>query len=310
MKKTFTLKQRKAYGPIRYILTVISLVTSFLLTACATSSDIDMLKYDISRLQRDSQATREEINTLKENTAGVAKEESFHVLRQSLAEQQSLVANLLSDIQILKGRFDENKYFIEKTFNQWTGETDLLKTQIVSLEGRIQEMKKRLDGLEEHYREGSAEQTGVSGELESADGKPSRNSIPTDKKSRYEDAYSAFIQKRYKDARDKFEAFVRDYPKDELTDNAYFWIGETYFGEKDYEGAILAYETFLKKYLNSPKAPSAMYKQGICFLEIKDNKTGKVILEQVLERYPKSKEAEYAKNKLNELNEKPTKKKQ
>jgi tol-pal system protein YbgF len=173
----------------------------------------------------------------------------------------------------------------------------------------MQEMKKRLAILEEQVRQGREGTGEQAGELQSADGKSPASSMPPDKKSRYEDAYSAFIQKRYKEARDKFEAFAKDFPKDELTDNAYFWIGETYFGEKDYEGAILAYETFLKKYLNSPKAPSAMYKQGICFLEIRDKKTGKVILEQVLERYPKSKEAELAKKKLNELNQKPAQKK-
>jgi tetratricopeptide (TPR) repeat protein len=43
-------------------------------------------------------------------------------------------------------------------------------------------------------------------------------------------------------ARRKFEAFLKQYPNTELSDNAQFWIGETYYGKKDYEKAILEYE--------------------------------------------------------------------
>ena len=131
----------------------------------------------------------------------------------------------------------------------------------------------------------------------------------SDKLAKYETAYSAFKNKRYKESREKFEAFIKEFPKDELADNAHFWIAETYYNEKDFEGAILAYETFLKKYPNSKKAPAGLLKQGLSFIEIGDKKTGKVILEQLIERYPKSKEAELAKKSIEDLNKKTVKKK-
>jgi TolA-binding protein len=83
------------------------------------------------------------------------------------------------------------------------------------------------------------------------EGQSAKSAAPADKAAGYEAAYNAFKNKRYREAREKFEAFVKQSPKDELADNAHFWIGETYYGEKDFEGAILAYETFLKKYPNS-----------------------------------------------------------
>jgi tol-pal system protein YbgF len=291
---------------------------SCLLSACATNSDIEMLRMDMNKIQRDSNAMSTEINKLKEQTAASAKEESFHALRQSQAEMQNTISNMSKDIQVLSGKFDENKYFVEKTLKDSTSEVDLMKSQITGMENRIKELKERLNILEGQRSQGTGKDQMT--ENEEKDEEPQKNlppanvqseksSAPADKVSKYEAAYSSFKNKKYKDAREKFEAFIKEFPKDELTDNAYFWIGETYYNEKDFEGAILAHETFLKKYPNSEKAPSALLKQGLSFIEIGDKKTGKVILEQLIERYPKSKEAETAKKDLENLDKKPVKKK-
>ena len=98
-----------------------------------------------------------------------------------------------------------------------------------------------------------------------------------------------------------FARFAKDYPKEGLTPNSYFWIGETYYSEKKYEDAILAYEDYLKKYPKHEKVKGAMLKQGYSFLELGDKKTGKVILETLIEKYPKSNEAELARKRLKEL---------
>lgn len=290
-----------------------------LLSACATSSDIDLLRQDVSRMQRDSLSVKNDVNSLKEKTTGVAKEESFNVMRQSQAELQSTVANLSRDTQVLSGRFDEHKYFVEKTLKDRSTEMDILRSQMTAIEKQMKTVQDRLIALEmqtRQQREIAAEQPG---EAEAKKEEPQQRTpvredqpvkaAPSDKIAKYDAAYNAFKSKKYKESREKFEQFIKDFPGDKLCENAHFWIGETYNSEKDYEGAILAYETFLKKYPKSDKAPSGLLKQGLAFIGIGDKKTGKVILEQLLERYPKSKEAELAKKQINDLNKKPVKKK-
>jgi tol-pal system protein YbgF len=284
--------------------------------ACASTTDFELLKQDVNRLQQDSQSTKADLDGLKEKTTGVAKEESFNVIRMNQAEIQSQLSNTAKDIQVLSGRFDENKYFLEKTVKDWTSEIDLMKTQIAALERQTREMKDRLTALE-----GQSKLPGESSREQDSGKKPEelQKEIPLkeaqtvkpspDKLAKYETAYKAFKDKRYKESREKFEAFIKEFPKDELVDNSYFWIAETLYNEKDYEGAILAYESFLKKYPNSKKAPSGLLKQGLSFISIGDKKTGQVILEQLVERYPKSKEAESAAKSLEALNKKTVKKK-
>ena len=124
----------------------------------------------------------------------------------------------------------------------------------------------------------------------------------------YESAYNAFKAKKYREAREKFSAFVKKFPKDALAGNAHFWTGESYYAEKDFENAILAYETVIKSYPQNVKIPGALYKQGLSFMELGDKKTAKVIFEKLIEKYPDSPEAAQAKKKKAEIDKKPPKK--
>jgi len=289
-----------------------------LLSACATSSDLDMMRYDLNKVQKDSVSLRNDVNTLKEKTTGVAKEESFDVMRQNQAEMQSSLSAVSRDIQVLSGRFDENKYSMEKSLKDSSLEMDLLRTQINGIESRIKELKDRLNNMEKQInlqKEPLTEQSKEPEKKEEAakETKRSENQSvkpakPSDK-TKYETANAAYKNKKYKEARENYEAFLKESPKHERAEDAYFQIAESYYNEKDFEGSILAYETLLKKYPNSKKAPAALFKQGLSFIEIGDKKTGKVILEQLIERYPKSKEAELARKNLENLDKKPAKKK-
>lgn len=289
------------------------------LSACATTVDLDLLRDDVNKLQKDSFLIKNELNNVKEKTSGVATEESFNVVRQSQAEMQSLLSNVSRDIQVLSGRFDENKYFTEKTLKNSVVETDLIKAQITSMEGQIKDIKDRLTALEnqiQQQKELIKEKTKEAEKKVEEPGKklPQQEVFPSqkpglkNKKAIYDAAYNAFEKGQYKEAREQFEVFIKEFPQDELTDNAKFWIAETYYREEDFENAILAYEEVLKKYPKSKKVPGALLKQGFAFIELGDNKTGKVILEKLVENYPGSKQAELAKKQIEEIEKKTGKK--
>ena len=293
----------------------------YVLSGCATVQDVDVLRADVNRLLKESYAAKGDIEILKEKTAGVAKEESFQVVRMSQAEIQSQLSTLAGDLQKLNGKFDENKFFLDKTLKDSASEIDVLKTQITALEKQFKDVSNRLDVLEgkvgQHASTSRQEQAR---ETERRTEEPGKNT-PTggvktaepvalpDNAKQYDEAYTAFKNKKYKEAREKFEAFLQAFPEDELSDNAYFWVAETYFQEKNFEEAILSYETLLKKYPKSQKAPGALYKQGLSFIELGDKKTGGVILEQLIERYPKTAEADFARKQLEKIRKTGTKKK-
>jgi tol-pal system protein YbgF len=123
----------------------------------------------------------------------------------------------------------------------------------------------------------------------------------------YDAAYQLFREKKYKESRERFEVFIKEYPKTDLADNAQFWIAESYYNEKDFS-AILSYETLLRNILTATR-PAAVCSSRDAFAEIGDAKTGKIILNKLVEKYPNTKEAEAAKKKIAELDKKPQKKK-
>ena len=287
------------------------LLTSYcLLFGCASITDFEALRSEMNQLRRDTFDIRKDVNDMKGKTEDVIKGEDFQAFRESQAELHSRVLEISKDLQLLTGRFDENKYSIEKFLRDSSSETNLFKAELTNIEGQIKDIKEKLNALEIRSKEAGKQAEEPKKEpLQPRSPSSPEPSVLKDKGAMYEAAYDAFKSKRYKEAREKFEAFIKEYPQDELTDNAQFWIAETYYGEKDYEGAILAYEVILKKYPKSDKASGALLKQALSFIEIGDRKTAKTILEKLLESYPESKEVELAKKKIEEIDKRTGKKK-
>ena len=278
-----------------------------IVSGCVSTSEFDAMKADINQLRRDSNELKKNVTALKEQTSGTVKEDSFLAIRESQASLYSQVAEQSKEVQVLRGRFDENKFFVEKALKESSIERELLRSQISSLEKRVNELNERLGKLSEPGTS-VAQRPSAEGEDSSPDrGRVPQKSLDDEPAKAYEAAYTLLKEKQFKEAREKFTAFIKRFPKDGLAGNAQFWIGESYYAEKDFESAILAYETLIKDYSHNEKIPGALLKQGLSFAEIGDKKTAKVILDKLIEKYPDSREAALAKKKKAELDKKPVK---
>lgn len=274
-------------------------VTALIFSGCVSTTDYDAMKADINQLKKETADMQNDFSSVKKLLAGAAKEESFIAIRESQLSMYSQLSELSKELQVMKGRFEENKFSADKALREASIEKELLRSQINSIELRIKEINEKITKSGEPKaappeQKASAETAGA----ETAEQKPVENEDP---KKVYEAAYALFKNKQYKSARESFSAFLKQFPKDALAGNAQFWIGEAYYAEKDFEGAILAYEICIKNYPKNDKTPAALLKQGLGFIEIGDKKTAKVIFEKLTEKYPASKEAETAKKELAEL---------
>jgi len=130
-----------------------------------------------------------------------------------------------------------------------------------------------------------------------------KNSVKgkTDKESAYALAYETFKEGKYEKAREEFQNFLKQYPGSEYSDNAQFWIGESYYFENKYEKAILEYEKVVKNYPKGSKVPYAMLKQGLSFLNLGDKTSARLILQQIMKQYPDTNQARIARAKLIEI---------
>lgn len=110
----------------------------------------------------------------------------------------------------------------------------------------------------------------------------------------YNAAFKKLNSKDYSGAAAGFDSFVKAYPKDPLTSNAYYWLGESYYARGDYTRAA---EGFRKGFESNPqgqKAPDNLLKLAMSLDNIKRSKEACIVLGQVVSKYgdsaPRTKE--------------------
>jgi tol-pal system protein YbgF len=300
-----------------------------LLFGCATSEDVRILDDDIRRfqsqlnlMQREEEALKKDLSTFQKDQKGIERDVS--TLRTDINnEMKKLQADLLlrieslqSEMRILSTGVEEYKEFIKRP----SKEIDRMKGDI---EGRLRILEERGRGIEEKNKvleeklEEKLKETGdrlkglegkmteLASKLMEVEKPPPTKETPAEVKGTstsvgdlYKDAYETFQKGNLEGARRKFEAFLKQYPNTELSDNAQFWIGETYYLKKDFEKAILEYEKAIAKYPEGDKIPAALFKQALAFLELGDKTNARNLLKRVIERYPHSEQAEMAKKRL------------
>jgi len=272
-----------------------------LMYGCATTQDIQGTQNDVSSLRIELSSQRREIAQLKERVAELTKDlNALTAIRESQSNLLTQSFDFSKELQTLKGRFEENKYGTDKMLRDMQAERELLQARIARLESDTKDLRNRVGPAPEKKPDGDSPQQKQEGPGP-VDKKPPEDAAKTDPQRLYDEAHAAFKEKKYVDARQKFDRFTKEFPKHSLLPNAYFWLGESFAGEKKHEDAILAYEVVIKRYPDHDKARAAMLKQAYAFLEIGDKKTAKVILERLIEKYPQSTEAELAEKKIAEL---------
>ena len=106
-----------------------------------------------------------------------------------------------------------------------------------------------------------------------------------DSNAHYNYAFKLLNEKKYPEAAASFDQFVKKYPSDPLTANAYFWLGESQYARNDYTRAA---ESFRKGFEVNPdgqKAPDNLYKLAMSLAQIKRKTEACVVLNQVVTKY-------------------------
>ncbi len=90
----------------------------------------------------------------------------------------------------------------------------------------------------------------------------------------------------YAKAGTAFRAFIDTHPKHQLTGNAYFWLGRTYFVRKDYENASFAFADGYKKFPRGSKAPDSLYNLGVSLRQLGKKREACTALARLLDKFP------------------------
>jgi tol-pal system protein YbgF len=102
-------------------------------------------------------------------------------------------------------------------------------------------------------------------------------------------------------AREILQKLAESYPESALADNALYWLGESYYKEKDWEEAREYFTRVIEKYPEGNKSPDAFLKKAFTYWNQHRWKEARKELKEVMNRYPNTSLSRIAEGKLREL---------
>ncbi len=123
-------------------------------------------------------------------------------------------------------------------------------------------------------------------------------STAAEEKAAYDQAFQSLKDLRYADAAERFRSFLDRYPNNEYSDNAQYWLGESYYVTRNYDIALTAFQELMDRYPDSPKVPDALLKMGYTHYELQQWDSARAALTLVVERYPDTTLARLAESRL------------
>lgn len=130
---------------------------------------------------------------------------------------------------------------------------------------------------------------------------------PTEKKPSidcgvaYDESFILVRRGEYDKAIEGFRHFLSECPKHESVENAYYWIGESYYAMEKYTDAVSEFAQLIEDYPGSVNVGRALYKLGRSKQELNDKAGAKKAFQKLVNDHGGTLEAEQAAERLKDL---------
>lgn len=101
----------------------------------------------------------------------------------------------------------------------------------------------------------------------------------------YDEAFSFLRAREYEKAQGAFQQFINNNPEHNLTPNAQYWLGETYYVRNDFERAARIFAEGYKNYPDGTKGPDNLLKLGMSLAGLGKNEDACLTFEQIRKQY-------------------------
>jgi len=267
---------------------IFAIFLSLISAACAPQAELVKLRGEMGDLRGEMKTVRSQVpdlsgiqkrqDLLEENIKGTLD------LQQKMADQGARYDQLVTDLQILQGKLEENNYRIKELAQK----LDDRNFKLAELSSRVEQIETRLKSL-------------PSGTAEAAAGEKKAEIKAPGPTEAYQLAKSDYDKGNYDLAIAGFENYLKQFPDASQTDSAQYWIGECWYSKKEYAKAVDAFIRILKEYPKSEKVPGARLKIGYSYLNEKNNAKAREHLQKVVKDFPGTPEAEKAREKLKKI---------
>jgi tol-pal system protein YbgF len=298
---------------------LILILLSSLLSACV--EDTSSLKVRLINLESRLDVLENRVAKLENDTQALESR-----ITKAIVERQSLIVSDLEEVKKeqlrLQAQLEDLNYKLEGKEREEKGRKEDLLTRVSALELRLKRIESLVQPSNETAIQNATTQNATSNqtvvqqpEVQKETSEPQKekqtNGLHTEKptlktqekakqqevpknlkeEDLFQQAYLYFQKGDYRLARSYWEEYLKRYPKGRWVGQTYFWLGETYFKEKNYEEAIIYYQKLIDLPEPNPFKPKAMLKQAEAFLQLKDKKAGEIVLKKLVKTFPGTPEA-------------------
>ena len=279
-----------------FLIGLTSILSAAFLGSCATDEKFAYTNDQINTANK-------RITTLEESVDKTI-DKKLSAISSNQASLRLEINQLKTDISSLSGRVEENENLVKHSLEKDLTSQDTLRNELTTLSLKVAKLETSVTQHQSYLgiEEAQPEQI-PQGKSETAADTVEQEGTAQDSGEQfsYDSSLAQYNEKQYSEAMGGFKAFLEQYPKSDLADNAQFWIGECFMSLSQYEDAIVAFQVVIEKYPKGNKVPNAMLRQAIAFLEINDKKASKALLNQLIKKYPTSSEAKVAQKKLDTI---------
>lgn len=180
-------------------------------------------------------------------------------LEAQIVEMQSVIGALQTLVQKQGKRLPPQGTIIQNQV-----ETPQYRSQGWVPDARRSLEKRRPDATDRAMKAGPGGDIGADLALDG--GPPPRSQVKLNgqnPRSIYDAGYNYMMASDYVSAEATFKAFLANYPQDELSGNAQYWLGESYFVRGDFRRAANEFLKGYKTYRTSQKAPDNLLRLGM-----------------------------------------------
>jgi tol-pal system protein YbgF len=218
---------------------------------------------------------------------------------RGLIDMLNRIEQLQQDIQQLRGEIEMQAHTLDQMKRQQ-------REQYLDIDRRLQQLESaQAPGAAAPVADagasapaGAAPVTPVAPVAGTAAPAPVASADPAREQAEYDTALAILRDGRYSDAALAFKQFITNYPGSSYADNAYYWLGETYYVTREFDQAQATFNKLVADFPNSPKVADSRLKLGYIHYENKDWKAARTELEAVTASAPASTAARLANERL------------
>jgi len=221
------------------------LVAALAATGCVSSQDIEGLQSQLSDIQRQM------LQIQKQAQQAPSKQEVAD-LGSNVGQQMQGLLKTEADMQV---------------------KLRDLGTQIEALQAKLEDTNYRLSQLSQQIAATNQDLKGFRGQAPAPEGQvpPQQQQPPApnggggagiDPKSLYDAAYNDYLKGNYDLGVREFQEYLSNFPNTDLSDNAAYWIGESYYRQRRFRQAVEEFDIVITRYPKGDKMPSALLKKG------------------------------------------------